>query len=132
MVEIPPWGKWIPLEGYKAPAKLIVWGRRKGNIFFANPHHRKGVIFSSCRGMNAQRVRNNIFAILPRDEMKQAETFRRSSDNHKQPQKLVLNLETRGPSGMSNARTARCQNIVGDLSRSQTNCHSGKQGSFIA
>lgn len=30
--------------------------------------------------------------------MKQAEIFRRSSDNHKQPQKLVLNLEeARGP-----------------------------------
>lgn len=71
-------------------------------------------------------------AILPRDEMKQAEIFRRSSDNHKQPQKLVLNLEARGPSGMSNARIARCQNTVSDLSRSQTNCHSGEQGSLTA
>lgn len=83
--------------------------------------------------MNAQRVRNNIFAILPRDEMKQTEIFRRSSDHHKQPQKLVLNLEeARGPSSMSRARTARCQNSVSDLRRSQTNCHSGEQGSLTA
>lgn len=65
--------------------------------------------------------------------MKQTEIFRRSSDNHKQPQKLVLNLEeARGPSSMSRARTARCQNSVSDLSRSQTNCHSGEQGSLTA
>lgn len=42
MAEIPPWGKWSPLEGYKAqkdisPSQINCLGKEEGKYFLCQP-----------------------------------------------------------------------------------------------